>query len=174
MCNIIPPEQSNAYINQEQPDTIINQISPEADTWPASITHPAQVNELQPNAIKHDIPPIIYPMKDKTTTSIMRRAMMTPMPTTVNYCLHIDRGANMSITDDASLLLNFHNIKKFPISGVSDNGPALYATGLGYLPWKSTSHNETILVRCFYSPDAAETIISPTDIVINRYTDYCA
>jgi hypothetical protein len=28
------------------------------------------------------------------------------------------------------------------------------------------------MVKCFYSPDAAETIVSPTDIVVTEMTDF--
>jgi hypothetical protein len=112
-------------------------------------------------------------MIENKTKGIMRRAMATPMPTTTNYRLHIDGGANMSITNDANLLINYRNIKKFPIAGVSGETPALYATGMGYLPWRSQD-DQTLLVKCYYSSQAAETIISPTDIAINKYTDYCA
>jgi len=129
---------------------------------------------IQPNAILHELDSTHSPpLKSKVTTRIMRQAMSSTRPYADSYRLHIDGGANMSITNEESLLINFKNIKKHPIAGVSQDAPALFATGVGYLPWK-TPHNETILVRCLYSPQAAETIISPTDVAINQYTNYCA
>jgi hypothetical protein len=44
-------------------------------------------------------------------------------------------------------------------------------TGIGYLPWKAPT-GDTILIKCFYSPMAVDTIISPTDIVLNHITEY--
>ncbi len=77
----------------------------------------------------------------------------------------------MSLTNDAAKLINFRYIKKHAIAGVADGAPALHAIGIGYLPWKS-DQGDTILIKCYYSPQAAETVISPNDVVINHITDY--
>jgi hypothetical protein len=87
--------------------------------------------------------------------------------------VHIDSGANGSITNLRDHLLHYRNIKKYPMSGVAAGDAALVCTGLGYLPWHADS-GEVILVKCYYSPDAADTIISPTGIVINYHSDYDA
>jgi hypothetical protein len=87
--------------------------------------------------------------------------------------IHCDAGANHSVTNDLSLLTNFKNIKKLAMNGIAENTPAIYCTGIGYLPWVS-NEGYTLLVRCYYSAQAAETIISPNDIVITNCTDYYA
>ncbi len=57
------------------------------------------------------------------------------------------------------------------MSGVSAEGPAIVCTGLGYFPWQADT-GEIVLVKCYYSEDAADTILSPTDIVINNITNF--
>jgi hypothetical protein len=52
--------------------------------------------------------------------------------------VHVDGGANHSITNYTSYLINFRNIKKYPMSGVTAGEAALICTGVGYLPWQST------------------------------------
>ncbi len=42
-----------------------------------------------------------------------------------------------------------------------------------YLPWVSDD-GRTLLVKTYYNENAAETIISPNDIVITHYTNYGA
>ena len=106
-----------------------------------------------------------------STIRIMRQAAAYAQPAIASYRLHLDEGANMSLTNDESKLINFRYIKKKAIAGVADGGPALYAVGIGYLPWRS-DQGTTILIKCFYSPQAAETVISPNDVVINHIADY--
>ena len=101
----------------------------------------------------------------------MRRAACHSQPGIASYRIHLDGGANMSITNDENKLVNFRHIKRHAIAGVADGGPALYATGIGYLPWRS-SEGTTLLVKCYYSLKAAETVISPNDIVLNHISDY--
>lgn len=59
------------------------------------------------------------------------------------------------------------------MNGVSSDMPALYCTGIGLLPWKAPT-GETLLLKCYYSVQAAEMIISPTDVVNTAYTDFSA
>jgi hypothetical protein len=84
--------------------------------------------------------------------------------------VQVDGGANRSITNDKSYLLQFRNIKKYPMLGVNADGPALMCTGLGYLPWKA-DNGEVLLVKTYYAADAAETLVSPTDVVVNNLTN---
>ena len=161
MCNFLPVSQPSST----------SSLDPDWDL--AAPDHNTHDNN-QKQAITHNLDPDNQPkMKDNTSSRIMRRAMSTPLPSNVSYRLHIDGGANMSITNDTNLLINYRNIRKQPIAGISDDSPALYATGAGYLPWKA-QNGEIILVKCFYSSQAADTIISPTDVVINKYTDFRA
>jgi hypothetical protein len=59
------------------------------------------------------------------------------------------------------------------MNGVSSDMPALYCTGISLLPWKAPT-GETLLLKCYYSVQAAEMIISPTDVVNTAYTDFSA
>jgi hypothetical protein len=59
------------------------------------------------------------------------------------------------------------------MSGVADGQPALYCTSKGYLPWCSDD-GHMLLIKCYYSDAAAETIVSPTDVVLTHYTSYGA
>mmetsp|Transcript_1233 Transcript_1233/g.1892 ORF Transcript_1233/g.1892 Transcript_1233/m.1892 type:complete len:370 (+) Transcript_1233:926-2035(+) len=114
-----------------------------------------------------------YKYKLKSTSRVMRQAMQKELPPMMEFRLHLDGGANMSVTCDQNLLINYKNIKKHAIAGIAQGEAATYATGLGYLPWRA-DYGETLLVKCFYSAQAADTIVSPTDVVINRWSDYNA
>lgn len=88
---------------------------------------------------------------------------------TVNskFQLHIDCGANRSITADTGLLINFRNIKPYKISGGNKDNVAMVYIGVRYLPWQ-TPDGTTLLVKCYYSGTVTDTIISPSDIVVNQ------
>jgi hypothetical protein len=87
--------------------------------------------------------------------------------------IHIDGGANRSLTNDITLLHDFKYIKKYAMNGINSDSPALYCTGVGLLPWKAPN-GDILFVKCYYSADAADTILSPTDIVITDLTDFNA
>jgi hypothetical protein len=63
--------------------------------------------------------------------------------------IHIDGGANRSVTNDVSILTGYRNIKKYAMNGVSAEGLAIQCTGLGLLPWKATA-GETIFIKCYH------------------------
>jgi hypothetical protein len=107
----------------------------------------------------------------KATTRLMQKAWSLVQATSVTVRIHVDGGANRSLTNDKSLLIKFKNIKRYPMAGVSSDGPALVCTGVGYLPWQADT-GQIVLVKCYYSSDAADTIISPTDIVVNNMSNY--
>ena len=111
--------------------------------------------------------------KQQSTARIMRKAVTKELPAVMDYRIHLDGGANLSVTHRSELLINYKNIRRHAIAGVAQDGPAIYATGIGYLPWRAED-GTTILIKCYYSENAADTIISPTDIVINKFTDYNA
>jgi dUTP pyrophosphatase len=50
---------------------------------------------------------------------------------------------------------------------------ALQCIGRGYLPWIA-ENGDTLYIPMFYSPEAAETIISPTDVVMSHNHLFCA
>jgi len=100
----------------------------------------------------------------------MRAATVLGAPFNQKLRLHIDGGANRSIKNDYTQLLQFKNIKPYYMStagGESD----LACTGIGYLPWCSTN-GYTILIRCYYSAQAVDTIVSPSDIALNHLTPF--
>jgi hypothetical protein len=86
--------------------------------------------------------------------------------------LHIDGGANRSITNDHNLLINYKNIKTYHMSSAGGQND-ISCTGIGFLPWRS-EEGDTILIKCYFSKNAPETIISPSDIVMNHINTYHA
>jgi hypothetical protein len=57
------------------------------------------------------------------------------------------------------------------MAGVAADVNALVCTGVGYLPLQADD-GTMVLVKCYYSPDAAEAIISPTDVIVNNASDF--
>ncbi len=126
-------------------------------------THPSQLQTLQPDNDKH---------AQATIKNIQRNSHSRHYPTKP-IRVHVDGGANRSITNDLTLLTAFRNIKRYAINGVADQGPAVICTGMGYLPWRATS-GETLYIKCYYSNNAADTIVSPTDAVIHHMSAFHA
>ena len=102
---------------------------------------------------------------------LLKNAQHHPTPLQSSFQLHVDGGANRSITADKTLLMHYRDIKAYAIHGVHKDDAALTCTGMGYLPWRSPD-GTLILIKCLYSKDAADTIISPTDIVHTHYPTY--
>lgn len=120
---------------------------------------------------QHDLPLTKVLHNRLTTIRLMSTAASTL--TTPAYRLHIDGGANRSITPFKHHLLHFRNIKAYPILGVNKDDPALTVSGMGYLPWCAPD-GTVILIKCLYSAQAADTIVSPTDVVLNHQSQYTA
>ncbi len=99
----------------------------------------------------------------------MQYAQNHLQPLTQKLLLHVDGGTNRSLKNYKNILLHFKNIKAYMSSASKTND--IKCTGIGYLPWKAPT-GDTILIKCFYSPMAVDTIISPTDIVLNHITEY--
>ena len=110
-------------------------------------------------------------LSDKATARLMQTTWSLANTTPDNMRIQIDGGANRSIMNDRSLLVRYRNIKKYPMSGVAAGEAALVCTGLGYIPWKD-DNGELVFVKCYYSEAAAETIVSPNDIVTNQLHDF--
>jgi hypothetical protein len=130
------------------------------DTPSFSVAHSS--TEIKPTASEDPkvaiaaspTPPIIPIMDDtasryhrRASIRLMRRAMSVQAPAFTQYQIQVDSGANVSVTNNESLLINFKHIKRHALSGVTADQPALFATGIGYLPWRAES-GETILVKC--------------------------
>jgi len=122
--------------------------------------------------ITHHLP---SPTQHTLTASV--RLLQKPWTPPDSYLsvvrVHVDGGANRSITNFQHHLLNYRNIKKYPMSGVAAGDAALVCTGIGYLPWQADT-GEVLYVKCYFSKDAADTILSPTDIVMNSTDKYKA
>ena len=126
-------------------------------------TQPAEYKNLHINFIDDTAP------KQHHTTQPLK--ITHTMTTKCQIMIQTDSGANCSVTNDRTLLIRYKNIHKFPLGGIQDGQPAIYCTGKGYIPWVSEEQH-ILLIPCYYSSQAAETIISPTDIVQQNIKDY--
>jgi hypothetical protein len=100
----------------------------------------------------------------------MHSAQNQPIPTAIKLRLHIDGGASRSLTNDASTLLGYRNIKSHYMSSAGGESD-IKGIRIGYLPWWAPN-GEIILIKCYHSPQAVDTIISPSDIVSNHITKH--
>ena len=107
----------------------------------------------------------------KATPRILQKAWSIAQVPLNTIRVHVNGGANRSLTNDKSQLINFKNIKKYSLVEVSADGPALPCTAVGLLPWQVDS-GEIVLVKCYYSSDAADTIVSQTDNVVNNISNF--
>lgn len=99
--------------------------------------------------------------------------MTEAAPIQLRFHVHLDGGANVSITNNKNNLINYRDIGSFAMAGVSHEQPAIYCNGIGDLPWCSDD-GTVLLAKCYYSEHAADTIISPTDVVIHNIHEYYA
>jgi hypothetical protein len=95
---------------------------------------------LQPTICTIQHPPVFHPLPEPKTGTMNATARLmlksgsfaTPYIDTVR--VHVDGGANRSITNSTSNLISYRNIKKYPMSAVAAGETALVCTGVGYLP----------------------------------------
>jgi hypothetical protein len=85
--------------------------------------------------------------------------------------VQIDGGANRSLTNNKDLLSRYQATSTYNIYGVSKEEIALQCIGKGYLPWPS-DNGDVLYIPYYYSPNAAETIILPTDVVLSHKQIY--
>jgi hypothetical protein len=97
------------------------------------------------------------------TIPLMKAAQELPVSVSESYQLHIDGGANCSITNDATKLLRYQNIRPYYMLSASQDD-SIKCTAVGYLTWHATN-GRRILVICNVSQQVADTIISPYNIV---------
>jgi hypothetical protein len=86
------------------------------------------------------------------------------------FQIQLDEGANRSITNNHTLLSRYQPATGYSIYGVTKDEVALVCTRRGYNPWEAENRN----TPCYYSLDSAETIISPTNIVMSHPKRYAA
>jgi transposase InsO family protein len=149
--------------------------NPETETKPP-IIWTAEENQINTNTSNSNIIPSSHlheRISQKTARHIIRRAYHNLKFPNKPITIHINSRANRSVTNDITLLTNYKDIKKYPISGVAGDAPAIYCTGKGVLPWRNDS-GDIMLVQCYYCTDAADTIISPDDIVVSHIDQYYA
>ena len=115
--------------------------------------------------------PICHITKGKMKELKQKLYQMSILPQYTNgiYKHHLkiqnDSGANRCVTSARHLLKHYKpRIEPYPIAGIKDDVAAIHCTGIGYLPMLS-DEKVTLLIRCYYSPDVAGTIILPTDVV---------
>ena len=87
------------------------------------------------------------------------------------YRMLMDLGANRSATCFKSLLINYQEITHKKIGGTNKDTGDITVEGFGYIPWY-TPTNQKLLIKCYYSPDLIETIVSPTDVVLTQKSQY--
>jgi hypothetical protein len=65
------------------------------------------------------------------------------------------------------------NIEPYHINDINKDSVAVTCNGIGYLPWHAPD-GTTLLVKCYHSSSAIDTIFSPLDVVLNHLSDYSA
>jgi len=109
---------------------------------------PLNLTSIKTNTIRHVKPSI-------QTIAIPHQHMQ----------INIDGGANRSITNNKTILLKFRNFKWYSIDGIAADGPVIQCTSKGLFQWRA-DNSDIIHLHCYYSPNAIETIISPTDVIV--------
>jgi hypothetical protein len=140
------------------------------DTHPMNNTNLKDHNIIPPNDDKFTKQNITQVEPHNTIIRALKHNSIHTDIRPTSIRVQVDGGAKRSITNNTALLTGYKNIKIYPLNGVSTDGPAIYCTSIGYLPWKSDTY-KTVFIKCYYSRDAAETIISPTDVVIDHIKD---
>lgn len=145
-----------------------------ADMTPAYTMHvelPAEAPNIHPGVeLQHELPQTMSPKHHIAAIRLMQHATNTPIPMHHQLRLHIDGGANRSVTNNPLILLNYKNTKPYYMSSAGGENDITY-TGIGYLPWRSPD-GDTVLIKCYHSDQAPETIISPSDIAMNHLSTY--
>ena len=77
--------------------------------------------------------------------------------------MHMDSGANRSITDDDRLLYDVRHIEPYYMHGAQSGDADIVCTKVGYLRLACRGGG-SVKVKVFFSPNISETILSPGDI----------
>lgn len=151
MTNVIATLKHSLHNNelhpQQQPIHIYQEPAL-AESHSASIQDQQMlpISDTQASPVFHTLPgPETGTMR---TTARLLQKTWSHSPTSVTTVkVHVDGGANRSITNMKDYLLIYWNIKKYPMSGVAAGDAALVCTGVGYLPWQSDTGG-VVLVKC--------------------------
>jgi len=82
---------------------------------------------------------------------------------TIEIRMHMDSGANRSITDDDRLLYDVRHIEPYYMHGAQSGDADIVCTKVGYLRLACRGGG-SVKVKVFFSPNISETILSPGDI----------
>ena len=85
-----------------------------------------------------------------------------------NIRLQCDGGANTSVTNDETILHHIQDIPDYSIGGIGD-GINCTKKGIFYL---QCDNNEVLPVQMYFSPQATETVVSPTDTVTSHFDKF--
>jgi hypothetical protein len=136
------------------------------------IPDPAESSQIHHIEFVSDIADIKIPTSPYSIRYYTQTEPIDNVPV-IQIKIQIDGGANRSITSRQDLLHRYKPTNAYPIYGVNKDDVALQCVGRGYLPWIADS-GDTLYIPMFFSPEAAETIISPTDVVLSHSHIYCA
>ena len=99
----------------------------------------------------------------KYTKGIDREYIRNIRDSELNIRMHLDGGANRSVTDDLRLLNNIRTIPEYNMFGAQKGEATIRCTKVGYMKLMCRGRG-VVNVKTFYSPDISETILSPGDI----------
>ena len=148
-----------------------------------TLCDPSHFTEIHEDIRPPPKPPdnTIYTNIDMQPTQILEKAYNEEkkiMSTPENHIkdgkiirIQADGGANRSVTNHPNIMNSMWEIKPHYIGGI---GSGIKCTHRGV--YKLISDDDTILnVEMFYSKEATETVISPTDIVMtnNMFNSWC-
>ena len=100
---------------------------------------------------------------NKFVQEIDRRYIRQIRNSELNIRMHLDGGANRSVTDDLRLLHNIRNIPKYEMHGAQKGEPSITCTKIGFIQLMCRGRG-VLNVKTYYSPNISETILSPGDI----------
>ena len=125
--------------------------------------HDVRINQVMDHMMQID--------SERYNKVVDKRYIRQIKDSTMQIKMHMDGGANRSVTDDIRLLNEVRNIKPYVMSGAQKDDASIICTKVGFITLLCQGHG-SIKVRTFYSPDIAETIISPGDITSSNSNNY--
>ena len=142
-------------------DRLVDNEDPQEDVYGKDRLN-ANIDMIDISDISHSTIYDLMHQKDATTKWAPVADIRTLLETTLEIKVHIDGGANRSITNDERLLHNIQPISNYKMRG-ADGNPTINCTKVGYFRLLSQGYG-TINVKMYYSPEVTETIASPGDI----------
>ena len=170
--NNIDNLSSDLHIHDRLIDKTNNSISTFEHAQQLNVCLPCHISKEQSKTITTSMNiqylKICSAFEDHVYTQPFR---LQPPPPAHAYRMLMDLGANRSATCHKELLENYKPIPKKKISGANKDTGDVTVEGIGYLPWY-TPWDQKLLIKTYYSPDLAETIVSPTDVALTQNKKY--